>query len=246
MLVLLPPSETKRPGGEPGSRLRLRELRYPALARPRRETVAAVRELSRDHDAAVAALRLGPKQHHEVAKNRRIMTSPTMPAADRYTGVLYDALDASSLSQQARAYLGEHIVIHSAAFGPIGGLDAIPDYRLSHDSRLPGIRLRALWAEPTRRALAAERGLIVDARSQSYVALGPAPEQAVFLRVVAEDGDGVSRALNHFNKHTKGAFVRALAEDQAVPADVAELRDWASGRGIRLKAGEAGELLLFA
>jgi Uncharacterized protein conserved in bacteria len=246
VLVLLPPSETKRTGGEPGSRLRLPELRYPSLNRQRRQTLAAVRSLARDHEASVTALRLGPRQHDEVAKNRRITSSPTMPAVDRYTGVLYDALDASSLPAASREYLGEHVTIHSAVLGPVGALDAIPDYRLSHDSRIPGIRLRALWAEPVGRAIASAEGLIIDARSESYAALGPSPAHAVFLRVVTETPDGAHRALNHFNKHAKGAFVRALAEDLTCPADVPELIDWAAQRSIRLERVDPGELLLFA
>lgn len=247
MLVILPPSETKRAGGEPGSRLRLTDLRFPTLTRQRRLTLSAVRALARDHDASVAALRLGPKQHGEVAKNQRVTTSPTMPAVDRYTGVLFDALDAATLPAQSRRYLGDQVVVHSAVLGPIGAMDAIPDYRLSHDSRLPDVRLRMLWAEATRQALAATDELVIDARSEAYVALGPAPEHAVFLRVVAVAPDGARRALNHFNKHAKGALVRALAQDLARPSSVPELIAWAAGRGIRMETppGTAGELLLF-
>ncbi|HWU48174.1 MAG TPA: peroxide stress protein YaaA [Humibacter sp.] len=248
MLVILPPSETKRPGGEPGSRLRLSDLRFPVLTPQRRLTLSAVRALARDHDASIAALRLGPKQHGEVAKNRRITTSPTMPAVDRYTGVLYDALDAGTLPAQSRRYLGDQVVVHSAVLGPIGAMDAIPDYRLSHDSRLPDVRLRAVWAEAARGAFAATDELVIDARSEAYVTLGPAPEHAVFVRVVAETPDGARRALNHFNKRAKGAFVRALAQDLARPSSVPELIAWATGRGIRMEPAPdaASELLLFA
>lgn len=244
MLVLLPPSETKRAGGDDGSRLQLPELRYSTLTRQRRATVAAMRTLARDHDASVKALRLGPTQHEEVAKNRVITRSATMPAVDRYTGVLYDALDAGSLHPAARAYLAEHVVIHSAALGPVGALDAIPDYRLSHDSRLPGLSLRALWADPVRVAVAGDSAageVIIDARSEAYVALGPAPANAHFLRVVTESSDGTRRALNHFNKQAKGAFVRALALDTVRPASLPELFAWAASRAIRLEPGVAGE-----
>ena len=61
-----------------------------------------------------------------------------MPAIDRYTGVLFDALDAPSLDADAREFARETVVVHSALFGLVGALDEIPAYRLSHDSRLPG------------------------------------------------------------------------------------------------------------
>ncbi|AYG04431.1 YaaA family protein [Gryllotalpicola protaetiae] len=239
MLLLLPPSETKRAGGAPGTRLALSELRYPMLTDARRATLDAVTALAHDHEAAVKALKLGVKQHHEVAKNRVLETSEVLPAADRYTGVLYDALDAATLPEHARERLGRHVVIHSAVLGPIGALDGIPDYRLSHDSRLPGVRLRALWADAAAGALGGESGLVLDARSQGYAALGPAPH-AVWLEVVAEGPDGRRRALNHFNKHAKGELARAYALSGEHPGTVRELVDWGAAHGFRLEAGTPG------
>ena len=90
------------------------------------------------------ALKLEPRQAAEVERNRRLRDAPTMPAIDRYTGVLFDALDASTLSTEARAFAATTVVVHSALFGLVGALDPIPAYRLSHDSRVPGVRLRAL------------------------------------------------------------------------------------------------------
>lgn len=246
MLLLLPPSETKRPGGVPGSRLSLAALRYPELTDARRITLDALGALAQDQAASIAALKLGPKQHGEAAKNRELESSLVLPAVDRYTGVLYDALDAASLPDEARARLGAFVVIHSAVLGPLGALDAIPDYRLSHDSKLPGVRLKQLWAEPAAAAIAAEAGLIVDARSQGYAGLGPAParEGVVTLAVVSEDGAGRRRALNHFNKHAKGVFTRALARSGEEPRTVAELVEWGAAHGVRLEASRPGLVTL--
>ncbi|MCL2516324.1 MAG: peroxide stress protein YaaA [Microbacteriaceae bacterium] len=237
MLLLLPPSETKRAGGEAGSRLALATLRFPALTDARRTVLDAVAALALDHDASVSALGLGPKQHHEVAKNRVLETSALLPAVDRYTGVLYDALDAGSLPAVAREHLARHVVIHSAVLGPVGALDGIPDYRLSHDSRLPGLRLKGVWADAVAEALAGETGLVLDARSQGYAALGPAPH-ALWLEVVAEDGSGRRRALNHFNKHAKGELARAFAASGENPTSAAELVEWGAAHRFRLELQE--------
>ncbi|HEY5221780.1 MAG TPA: peroxide stress protein YaaA [Microbacteriaceae bacterium] len=239
MLILLPPSETKRDGGTEGSKLDYRQLRYGQLNGLRRATVRALRELARDREATIAALSLGPTQHEEVAHNRAVSRSRTMPAADRYTGVLFDALDAQTLSRDSRAYLGRNVVVHSALLGPIGALDPIPEYRMSHGSRLPGIRMKSHWAAPVECVLAAESGLIVDARSEAYAQLGHAPRRAasVFLRVVATDVAGKRRALNHFNKHAKGALVRALAQSGVEFESVDALISGAGQHGFRLERG---------
>ncbi|UOE44613.1 YaaA family protein [Agromyces larvae] len=251
MLVLLPPSETKREGGA-GEPLRVDALSFGSLGAIRDRLVDDVIELAGDADAAFHALRLGPRQAAEVERDRRLRTSPTMPALDRYTGVLYDALDAATLDAQARAYAHRHVAIHSALFGLVGALDPVPAYRLSHDSRIPGVRLKALWREAIARELDARTGLIVDLRSEGYAELGPVPDRddAVFVRVVSVDENGRRRALNHFNKRAKGLFVRALllARPDGLTT-LPDLIDWAASHGFVLTAAAAdrpGELELVA
>jgi cytoplasmic iron level regulating protein YaaA (DUF328/UPF0246 family) len=245
MLILLPPSETKRDGGAAGTRLRVDALRFRRLDVARRTVLGALTELAADEDASRTALKLGPTQSGEVARNRVVRRSPLMPAIDRYDGVLYDALDAASLSESARAFASGHVLIASALFGLTGALDPIPAYRLSADSRLPGISLRGLWSGPVSTVLARVSGLVLDLRSEGYAALGPAPVGAdsVFLRVTTDAG-GLRRALNHEGKSGKGAFVRRLLEAGVDHPDAASLRAWADSSGIRLEHGEPGELVL--
>ena len=241
MLVLLPPSETKRDGGD-GPALTLDGLSFQCLAEPRAAAIDSVVELAADAEAMMRALKLGPRLASEVERNRRVRESPTMAAIDRYTGVLYDALDARTLGADARAYAARHIVVHSALFGLVGADDRIPAYRLSHDSRLPGLRPRQLWSHPIAAVLGAAEGLVVDLRSEGYVELGPAPvrRDTVFVRVVSADESGRRRALNHFNKRTKGLFTRALLEDRPELGDRDELIAWARTRGFRLDLGSPG------
>jgi cytoplasmic iron level regulating protein YaaA (DUF328/UPF0246 family) len=241
VLILLPPSETKRDGGD-GLPLDLAALSFPALTPARRQALAAVRALSRNLSAAAGMLRLGPASATEAARNRVLTSSPTMPALDRYDGVLFDELDAASLPAAARRFTGSHLAIASALFGLTGALDPIPAYRLSHDSRLPGTTLSRIWKAPLTSELAAVPGLIVDLRSEGYAALGPAPTGSVYVRVVSLDGSGRRRALNHFNKKGKGAFTRRLLLAGIDHPDVASLVDWAAADGIHLEPGAPGEL----
>jgi len=246
MLILLPPSETKRDGGAEGSSLELSALSFSRLLPARRVVGTGLRKLSTNLTTMASALKLGSGQQHELLRNRAVRSSPTMPAIDRYTGVLYDALDAATLSAEARDFAFRHVAIHSALFGLIGAGDAIPAYRLSHDSRLPDVTLKKVWREPIAAELEDHGGLILDLRSEAYAALGPAPVggNSYFLRVVAEGADGKKRALNHFNKKGKGEFVRTLLESRIDHADAASLLDWAAEFGIELSPGVAGELEL--
>ncbi|MEN2739070.1 peroxide stress protein YaaA [Microbacterium sp. X-17] len=244
MLVLLPPSETKRDGGE-GEPLALKSLGFPRLNATRRGVVADTVALSRTPEAAAKALKLGPKQAHEVQRNRGLRRAATMPALLRYTGVLYDALDAPSLMEEDWRFAARSVAVQSALLGLVRADDPIPAYRLSFDSRLsPALKKR--WAAACAAELAVVDGVILDLRSEGYAALGPLPERegVHYLRVLARDESGTVRALNHFNKQAKGLFARALIERGEDFASTDALLAWAAGEGYELtrSADRAGEL----
>lgn len=236
MKILLPPSETKHEGGE-GSPLDLASLALPSLNERRAAVVEALIDLAADEEAARRVLKLSARQSGDIAHNRALRSAPTMPAIDRYTGVLFDALDARSLSVASRRWLGAHVWIHSAPLGPVGALDAVPTYRLAAGTSVPGLpALRRHWAEATSAAIAeADPSFVLDLRSEAYVALGPVPDSvsSAYVRVVTEHG----RALNHFNKKSKGALVRAIAEDRPRVGSLRGLRLWAEKRRIILRDG---------
>ena len=245
MLILLPPSETKRDGGV-GSPLALERLSFPALTPVRREVVGAVVELAADHDAAVRALKLGPKQSGEVERNRSIPDAPTMRALERYTGVLYDALDAGTLDDAAWAAAADAVAVQSALLGLVGAADPVPAYRLSFDSRLSLHRgspsLKKRWAAAGAAVLAERDDLLLDLRSEGYAALAPLPDRegAHYVRVLARDESGHVRALNHFNKQAKGLLTRALLEAGAGFASTDELLAWAGAEGYELRLATDG------
>lgn len=177
MRILLPPSETKRSGGVGAfapDALAFAETIAPARARVR----AALEALSADEDAAVRALKLGKKSRDEIAHNRVLGESGALPAIERYSGVLYDALDAPSLDAPARRWLDSHVLVQSALFGLVSAADPIPAYRLSAGSRLPalGASLGAVWAEAHEGVDWSGFGWVLDLRSKDYAALAPLSE----------------------------------------------------------------------
>lgn len=243
MRIVLPPSETKRDGGN-SFPLDVSALSFASLHPTRRKLVNALVALSRDETASLKALKLGPKGAPEVVRNRQLKKSETMPTIERYTGVLYDGLDALTLSADERARANERVLVHSALFGLIGANDPIPAYRLSHDSKLPGVSLKHAWSAKNSAVLGSLDEFILDMRSEGYVELGPAPAGSVFLRVVTRGEHGQVRALNHFNKKAKGEFTRSLLTLAENPSSREELIDAARELGWTLETGAPGELNL--
>ncbi|GAC68947.1 peroxide stress protein YaaA [Gordonia soli] len=219
MLVLLPPSETKADGGR-GAPLDLDTLAFGELTPIRKQVADAVVTLAADLDASRAALGLGLGQLAEIDRNAELWVSPTMPAIRRYTGVLYDALDFTSLTRSAKVKAGDRLAIGSAMFGVVSATDLIPAYRLSGGSKLPDLpTLTSLWKPALTPALADLDDFIVDLRSGIYQQLGPVPG-AVTAGVVSEAPDGSRKVVSHFNKHHKGLMARELVQTRRRVRDI--------------------------
>lgn len=236
MIVLLPPSETKRAGGD-GPPLRLESLSRAELTPVRTALVDDLVELARDRTACRKALGLSASQDAEIDRNAELHTAATLPAIRRYTGVLYDALDIGSLRGTAAARAADRLVIGSALFGLLRADDPIPAYRLSATSKLPGRpALAARWRPLLEPVLAklAETQLVVDLRSGSYVSLGRLAD-AVRVDVVAEDSAGTRKAVTHFNKAHKGRLARILAASRAEPDDAGGVATIARRAGMRVE-----------
>lgn len=245
VLVLLPPSETKSDGGS-GAPLDLSELAMPQLTAVRDKLVTALTDLAADTGASRTALGLGKGADAEIARNAALRTSPTRPALERYTGVLYDALDAKTFTRAQRAKAHARLGIGSALFGAVRASDPIPAYRLSGGSKLPGLpTLSALWRDDLPAALAAEANgeLVVDLRSGTYQQLGRVPD-AVTANVLTEHPDGSRTVVSHFNKHHKGLLARALVLTRAEPTDIRGLARVAAKAGLRVDIASPTELLV--
>jgi hypothetical protein len=225
VIVLLPPSETKAAGGS-GASLTTASLGFPGLAVARSRALAALdRLVAAGQDVST------PAKARAAADNAAVRSAPTMAAIERYTGVLYDALGAASLDDDARAWVETHVVIQSALLGFVRASDRIPSYKVSEHTKLPGERMRDLWSD----AGAVIDGFALDLRSKAYAALAPVAG-AVPVEIVSPEG----KALNHWNKAGKGALVRSLAE-AAVEADTADaLVRWAASASVPLTRTETG------
>lgn len=247
MLILLPPSEGKTsPAQVP--RLAWSKLSFPELTPARREIAdALVRLCSGPAAKARTTLGISVRQDDELARNRGLLTAPTAPAGEVYTGVLYDALDLANLSAPARRRAASDIAIASALFGLLRVTDRIPAYRLSADTTLLGVgRLAGAWREIVTDTLhaAAGKGVVLDLRSSAYVALGPVPpalaERTAVARVLQEKGSKRT-IVSHHNKATKGRIVRGLLGEPK-PRTVEDLAGALGAAGYRVElAPPAGE-----
>ena len=253
MWLLLPPSESKRRRGDGAPLVDLGCLALPSLTSARMRVRDAVIRLCRGHpDDAPAALNLPPRVAGDaIAVNAALDDSPTLPALDRYAGVLYAGLDVPSLTPAQRRAAEASILVFSGLWGVVAARDPIPDYRVPAAGKVPGVGpLTPLWRDALRAELPRLLGdrLVVDLRSSDYAAMWT-PQRGtgvpiVVVRVLARRPSG-AKVISYHSKHGKGRLARALLERLAQGCHVRTADDVARaaatlGWTARLVAGARG------
>ncbi|WP_205698288.1 peroxide stress protein YaaA [Conexibacter sp. SYSU D00693] len=190
MLLLLPPSEGKArpPAGDPV-----------------------------DLDALAFAAELGDVRRTVLrAIGGGLLEAPAAPAAEVYTGVLFDRLDAGSLTAAARRRAREQLLVASGLWGLVRLDDRIPHYKLPIGEQVPRLRtgLAALWRPAVAEALASrdrDGELVVDCRSGSYAAVWrPRAAALVEVRAFRVHADGRRQVITHMAKASRGDVAREL------------------------------------
>jgi cytoplasmic iron level regulating protein YaaA (DUF328/UPF0246 family) len=203
-VVLIPPSEGKAEGGA-GPVWGRGEMRFDL------------------DDARVRVLKkLG-------ARGKVIAAAPTMPALDRYTGVLYGALGYRGLERVLRRRVDASVVVFSGLWGLVAPTDPLPFYKLKMTMAAPSGGRLAPWWKPR---IAAVLDPFVDGRvvwdllPKEHFAAWPtseAPKLRITARFLDDRGDGSLITVSHWNKLLKGALVRHVVQTKLTdPAGLAE------------------------
>lgn len=202
MILLLPPSEGKMPGGE--GIWRPSEGAFgAALGAARRQVIMELPETA-DQSLKVR----GNTALHAQEVNRRLKRAPALIARERYSGVVYQGLDYATLPAKEKRTATNSIVIVSGLMGLARFGDLIPDYRAPMDARLPKSgNLATFWRPHLQQVLEglARRHIIVDLLPQVHrAAVDPVGR---WLRVDVVDSKGSG---GHAAKFAKGRLARWL------------------------------------
>lgn len=229
LAILLPPSEGKAPGGHSPKWTAGSGLFGRQLGRQRRLLVDRLTELG-GGDSKILGV---SGAHLERARdaNTHLVGAPTLPAWQRYTGVVWDHLDPATLSLPARQRAQESVIIFSGLLGLVGFDDGIPDYKLKMGSSLSEIgKVSTWWRSQLSTVLNSwlDNRIVIDLLPQEHRAAwqpisNKKPESKsrhIVVNFVNESG----RTVGHDAKAAKGLLVRHLLESKAQP--IQALTSW--------------------
>jgi hypothetical protein len=205
-------------------------LSHPELADARFRVAEVLAKVSGQRNA-MTALGVGASLADEVARNTSVWSNSSAPAAQVYTGVLFDAAGMAHWDQVTLAHASTRLRVISALWGAVSPADHIPAYRLSMATRLARIGpLGAFWRDHLGAPLdaLADGKLVVDCRSSSYVTpWRPTDSRWVTVSVMREL-NGKRAVVSHMAKHTRGLLAAHLVRADAAPESGADLADAAA------------------
>ncbi|MGA1754913.1 MAG: YaaA family protein [Ilumatobacteraceae bacterium] len=228
LAILLPPSEGKAEGGRTPRWKAGSGTFGSALRRPRAEVVAALLA-AKGGDAKLLGV-CGEHLARAQESNRELDGAPTVPACERYTGVVWGHLSPDTLSAKARTRAVESVVVVSGLLGLVGFDDPVPDYRVKMGASLkPMGKLSTWWRDPLSTTLNdwADGRVVIDLLPNEHRAAwtpGDSMREHVVVSFVEKSG----KVAGHDAKAAKGLLARHLLEKPGDPMEA--LRSWTHPR----------------
>ena len=163
-LLLLPPSEGKAETGNQSRPWTPQLGAFGAVLETSRAQI--VNQLRKDKGGTQKLLGVsGAHLTRAQSCNMQLIGAPCLPAWQRYTGVVWDHLDLSSLTATQRNAFIKRIIVPSGLLGLVRADDHVPDYRLKMGARLaPFGTMSKFWNETITDALVAvvKKRAVVD------------------------------------------------------------------------------------
>ena len=194
--ILIPPSEGKSAGGS-GAPLKSVGKNVAALAKQ-------LAKPGTDWDKILGVKNRALEK--AIGANRDLLKSPTMRAMERYTGVVYQAIDYPTLDKKAQTFFNAHVRIVSALFGLVEPRQLIPDYKLKIDKLGAANHWRPILKDALKNAF------IIDLLPQAHQKAVDYTDGMVINFLRMKNGKRIS--AGHHGKQIKGRFIRWLCDHQ--------------------------------
>lgn len=204
ILILIPPSEGKQSSGNSTPLKKLNSI-----------TEKLLHEISNADPVKLYGLK--DKALNEAIKiNAEISVSKTLPAIERYSGVVYKAIEYGTIENKLD--FDSKVRIVSALFGLVKPKDLVPNYKLKIDK----LNSAKLWSESNSKKI--KNNFIFDLLPKAHKK-AVSYSNGISIEFVILKNDKLIPA-GHNGKYIKGKFVRWLIETSILsPFDLSKFKE---------------------
>jgi len=208
MKILLAPSEAKCAGGEytfdPSS------LLFETLRPQRIKLLHTYTNIIQQNDFAVLSKMFGLKKEAEISKYKvDIIHELTMKAILRYTGVAFEYLKYTTLTENEQQYIDTNVIVFSNLFGAIRASDLIPEYKLKQGEAVGDIKPEKLYKKYSQSVLDEylKDEEILDLRAGFYDKFYKPTQPYTTVKFIKN-----GKVVSHWAKAYRGIVLREIAK----------------------------------
>ncbi|MCA9497407.1 MAG: peroxide stress protein YaaA [Nanoarchaeota archaeon] len=241
-IILLPPSEGKQKGGDESKVFRLvqnqKRYNYFISLRSDREYIydklrKAIGEVSEIELEKILELK-GKNLQEAVEIMLDLLNEGTMPAIERYDGLMFKAIDYSKLNEKSKVRFDESVVFVDGFFGLLKAQDLIPEYKLKISSKFLDINISNFWKERLAgyfNALFREK-IIIDLLPESHKKIvGYSENNEIYSIKFCEFKSGKLVNVGHESKKLKGEIVRFIVSKERISKN--DLKEFSHSLGYK-------------
>lgn len=199
VIILIPPSEGKTSDGT-----------HPSLKKVSRETQHIIdlwKNVSKNEWGKILGVK-GKALEKAIEINTNILFTKTLPAIERYSGVVYNAINYRTLTSPAKNVFDDRVRIVSAVFGLLSSRELIPDYRC----KINNFSADKFWRTIHSKAL--KNTFVIDLLPQAHQkAIEYSDGFCVGFHFLK---NGKRVPAGHHGKQIKGKFVRWLVQQPSI------------------------------
>jgi hypothetical protein len=220
LYILLPPSEGKAEGGATTSVWRESAGAFGKQLAVQRSDLTKRLAAIQGGDEKLLGVK-GPRLTRARTANAHLRGAPTMPAHERYTGVVWDHLDLASLTAPQRNRALKSIVVISGLLGAVRADDPTPDYRLKMGARMAPVGLLSkYWHDHLSVVLntAFAGSTVIDLLPQEHRGAFTADTDVIANYFVVGLNEKSGKAGGHDAKAAKGRLARHVVTTCTTPS----------------------------
>lgn len=213
MIIFFSPSESKNKLDEYGGVCK-ESFIFQELYEKRLEAVKVYNDYINSHKTNELFDIFGIKDIEEIKGYQcDIFKTNTCTAIKRYSGVSYSYLAYENLSQKAKEYILNNVIIFSNLFGPISAKDKIPYYKFKQGVKIDNFVFEKFYKDNFSNMLNDYIGSedVVDLRAGFYGKFYQINKKYTAFKFIKN-----GKTVSHFAKAYRGIILRIMAENNVL------------------------------